>query len=42
MSVERAPVAVFAPRSQAARGYAELWREAKERAGLGDPKKLPN
>ncbi|MGH3398377.1 MAG: ParA family protein [Streptosporangiaceae bacterium] len=42
MSVERAPVAAFSPRSQAARGYAELWREAKERAGLGDPGKLRN
>ena len=42
MSVERAPVAAFSPRSQAARGYAELWREAKERAGLGDPRKLSN
>ena len=42
MSVERAPVAAFSPRSQAARGYAELWREARERAGLGDPRKLSN
>jgi chromosome partitioning protein len=42
MSVERAPVGAFSPRSQAARGYAELWREAKERAGLADPRKLPN
>jgi hypothetical protein len=42
MSVERAPVAAFSPRSQAALRYAELWREAKERAGLKDPEKLPN
>jgi chromosome partitioning protein len=34
MAVERAPVAVFSPRSAAARRYAELWREASERAGL--------
>jgi chromosome partitioning protein len=34
MSVHRAPVAAFAPRSQAAGCYRELWREARERAGL--------
>jgi len=34
MSVERAPVTAFAPRSQAASSYAELWREASQRAGL--------
>jgi chromosome partitioning protein len=34
MSVHRAPVGVFAPRSRAARCYGELWREARERAGL--------
>jgi chromosome partitioning protein len=34
MSVERAPVAAFAPRSAAARSYAQLWREAAGRAGL--------
>jgi chromosome partitioning protein len=34
MSVERAPVTAFSPRSQAARAYTELWQEAKERAGL--------
>ena len=34
MSVERAPVTAFSPRSQAARAYAELWQEARERAGL--------
>jgi len=38
MSVERAPVTAFAPRSVAARRYEELWREARERAGLPDPK----
>jgi chromosome partitioning protein len=37
MSVERAPVAAFSPRSQAARAYAELWREARDKAGLGAP-----
>ena len=34
MSVQRAPVTAFAPRSVAARRYAELWQEARERAGL--------
>jgi chromosome partitioning protein len=34
MSVHRAPVAQFAPRSVAARQYRELWREARHRAGL--------
>jgi chromosome partitioning protein len=34
MSVHRAPVTVFAPRSVAARQYAELWQEARQRAGL--------
>jgi chromosome partitioning protein len=38
MSVQRAPVTAFAPRSAAARRYAELWAEARERAGLPDPK----
>jgi chromosome partitioning protein len=37
MSVRRAPVAAFAPRTAAARQYRELWREARERAGLPDP-----
>jgi cellulose biosynthesis protein BcsQ len=32
MSVERAPVAAFAPRSAAARQYAALWQEVKQRA----------
>ncbi len=32
MSVERAPVAAFAPRSAAAREYAALWQEVTERA----------
>jgi chromosome partitioning protein len=35
MSVQRAPVTAFAPRSAATRRYAELWAEARERAGLG-------
>jgi cellulose biosynthesis protein BcsQ len=35
MSVERAPVTAFAPRSAAARRYADLWAEARERASLG-------
>jgi chromosome partitioning protein len=34
MSVQRAPVAAFAPRSVAAREYAALWQEARKRAGL--------
>jgi chromosome partitioning protein len=34
MSVQRAPVAAFSPRSQAARQYGRLWQEARERAGL--------
>jgi len=38
MSVERAPVTAFAPRSAAARRYAELWAEARERSGLPEPK----
>jgi chromosome partitioning protein len=36
MSVRRAPVAAFAPRTAAARQYRELWHEARERAGLPD------
>ena len=32
MSVERAPVTAFAPRSPAARQYAALWAEVTERA----------
>ena len=40
MSVRRAPVAAFAPRSAAARSYAELWAEARERSGLR-PVKAP-
>jgi chromosome partitioning protein len=38
MSVQRAPVAVFAPRSQASRQYAALWQEARERSRLPAPK----
>ena len=34
MSVHRAPVAAYAPRSQAARFYRDLWHEARSRAGL--------
>ena len=34
MSVHRAPVAAFAPRSAAARQYSLLWQEARKRAGL--------
>jgi chromosome partitioning protein len=37
MSVQRAPVTAFAPRSAVARRYAALWAEARERAGLGAP-----
>jgi chromosome partitioning protein len=38
MSVERAPVAASAPRSQAARYYRELWQEAQARIGLTAPR----
>jgi chromosome partitioning protein len=38
MSVRRAPVVAFAPRTAAARQYRELWREARQRAGLPDPR----
>jgi chromosome partitioning protein len=38
MSVERAPVTAFAPRSAAARRYTELWAEVRERSGLPEPK----
>jgi chromosome partitioning protein len=34
MSVHRAPVTAFAPRTAAARQYRELWRETRERAHL--------
>ncbi len=34
MSVQRAPVSAFAPRSLAARQYGQLWGEARQRAGL--------
>jgi cellulose biosynthesis protein BcsQ len=37
MSLQRAPVAAFAPRSAAARCYAELWQEAGKRSGLPPP-----
>jgi chromosome partitioning protein len=37
MSVRRAPVPAFAPRSRAARCYAGLWQEAQQRAGLVAP-----
>ena len=37
MSVRRAPVTAFAPRTAAARQYRELWLEARRRAGLPDP-----
>jgi chromosome partitioning protein len=36
MSVYRAPVTAFSPRSQAARQYASLWQEARERGGLAE------
>jgi chromosome partitioning protein len=38
MSVHRAPVTAFAPRTAAARQYRELWRETRERAGLPAPR----
>jgi len=31
MAVERAPVPAFAPRSQAARSYQDLWAEVRKR-----------
>jgi chromosome partitioning protein len=34
MSVHRAPVSAFAPRTLAARQYRDLWTEARDRAGL--------
>jgi chromosome partitioning protein len=37
MSVHRAPVAAFAPRTAAARQNRELWREARDRARLPAP-----
>jgi chromosome partitioning protein len=37
MSVERAPVTAFAPRSAAARRYEELWLEVRKRSGLPPP-----
>jgi chromosome partitioning protein len=37
MSVHRAPLTAFAPRSQAARQYRDLWHEARDRAGLVSP-----
>ena len=37
MSVQRAPVTAFAPRSVPARRYAELWQEVRKRPGLPDP-----
>jgi cellulose biosynthesis protein BcsQ len=37
MGVERAPVAAFAPRSQAARAFARLWAEIRQRVdGAGE------
>jgi cellulose biosynthesis protein BcsQ len=38
MSLRRAPVTAFAPRTAAARQYRELWGEARERAGLPSPR----
>jgi chromosome partitioning protein len=37
MSVQRAPVSAFAPRSAAARSYAALWAEAAQRGRLPAP-----
>jgi hypothetical protein len=34
-------VAAFAPRTQAALRYRELWREARDRARLPDPPPAP-
>jgi chromosome partitioning protein len=38
MSVQRAPVTAFAPRTAAARHYRDLWQEARERAQLPAPR----
>jgi cellulose biosynthesis protein BcsQ len=37
MSVHRAPLTAFAPRTQAARQYRDLWCEARDLAGLVSP-----
>jgi chromosome partitioning protein len=37
MSVRRAPVTAFAPRTAAARRYEELWLEARKHSGLPPP-----
>jgi cellulose biosynthesis protein BcsQ len=37
MSVQRAPVTAFAPRSAGSRQYGQLWQEARQRAGLTAP-----
>jgi chromosome partitioning protein len=37
MSLRRAPVTAFSPRSRGTLSYAELWREVVLRAGLSDP-----
>ena len=34
MGIRRAPVAAFAPSSNAARAYDRLWEEIQERSGL--------
>ena len=41
MSVRRAPVTAFAPRSVAARSYAALWAEARARSALPAPAEEP-
>jgi hypothetical protein len=33
MSVHRAPLPAFAPRSRVTRSYEELWAEVRDRAG---------
>ncbi|HMI27996.1 MAG TPA: hypothetical protein VK594_26230, partial [Streptosporangiaceae bacterium] len=38
MSVRRAPVTAFAPRSSASRSYVQLWAEARARGGLRPPR----
>jgi chromosome partitioning protein len=42
MSVQRAPVTAFAPRSQAARQYRALWAEARQRARLAQSQDVAN
>jgi chromosome partitioning protein len=42
MSVRRAPVTAFAPRTRAALSYVKLWHEAEQRSGLAGPPPGPS